>query len=226
MHESEKWKGSRSVVSESLQPRGLQPTRLLCPWDSPGKNTGVRCHFLLQGIFLTQELNPGVPHCRQILYPLSHQGSSDHVTPLFKKIPQFITVLTSKSPTAACPCFFFFLIPLKTSGYGGNNLGFDFRRPRLSPVLEPPLSRCVILSSFLWASFIYLFIECLSCAFDMLASVWGFWMWRKHAWYLPSMSFQTGLSFLICTSIMLIFVSLDCCLELTEVMDMNMLCSV
>ena len=37
-----------------LQPRGLQPTRLLCPWDSPGKNIGVSCHFLLQGIFLTQ----------------------------------------------------------------------------------------------------------------------------------------------------------------------------
>ena len=40
-----------------------------------GKNTGVGCHFLLQGIFLTQGLNPGLPHCRQILYHLSHQGS-------------------------------------------------------------------------------------------------------------------------------------------------------
>ena len=36
-----------------LKPHGLQPTRLLCPWDFPGKNTGVGCHFLLQGIFLT-----------------------------------------------------------------------------------------------------------------------------------------------------------------------------
>ena len=44
--------------------------------DSPGKNTGVGCHALLQGIFLTQGLNPGLPHCRQILYRLSHQGSS------------------------------------------------------------------------------------------------------------------------------------------------------
>ena len=43
--------------------------------DSPGKNTGVGCHALLQGIFLTQGLNPGLPHCRQILYCLSHQGS-------------------------------------------------------------------------------------------------------------------------------------------------------
>ena len=37
--------------------------RLLCPWNSPGKNTGVGCHFLLQGIFLIQGLNPGLPHC-------------------------------------------------------------------------------------------------------------------------------------------------------------------
>ena len=39
----------------------------------PGKNTGVGCHFLLQEIFQTQGLNPGLPHCRQILYHLSHQ---------------------------------------------------------------------------------------------------------------------------------------------------------
>ena len=60
-----------------LWPHGLQPARLLCPWDSPSKNTGVGCHFLLQGIFLTQGLNLGLPHCRQMLYCLSHQGRSD-----------------------------------------------------------------------------------------------------------------------------------------------------
>ena len=64
---------SHSVVSDSLQPHGLWPARFLCPWDSPGKNTGVSGHFLLQGIFPTQGLNPGLPHCRQILYHLSHQ---------------------------------------------------------------------------------------------------------------------------------------------------------
>ena len=47
MHESEKWKGSRSVVSDSSWPHGLQPTRLLHPWDFPGKSTGVGCHCLL-----------------------------------------------------------------------------------------------------------------------------------------------------------------------------------
>ena len=45
-----------------------------CPWEAPGKNTGVGCHSLLQGIFLIQGLNPGLLHCRQILYHLSHQG--------------------------------------------------------------------------------------------------------------------------------------------------------
>ena len=43
--------------------------------DFPGKNTGVGCHFLLQGIFLTQESNPGLLHCRQIFYQLSYKGS-------------------------------------------------------------------------------------------------------------------------------------------------------
>ena len=47
VHESEKWKGSCSVVSYSSRPHGLQPTRLLRPWDFPGKSTGVGCHCLL-----------------------------------------------------------------------------------------------------------------------------------------------------------------------------------
>ena len=47
VHESEKWKWSRSVMSNSLRPHGLQPTRLLRPWDFPGKSTGVGCHCLL-----------------------------------------------------------------------------------------------------------------------------------------------------------------------------------
>ena len=47
MHESDKWKWSRSVVSDSSRPHGLQPTRLLRPWDFPGKSTGVGCHCLL-----------------------------------------------------------------------------------------------------------------------------------------------------------------------------------
>ena len=48
---------------------------LFCPWDFLGKSTGMGCHCLLQGIFWTQGSNPGLPHCKQTLYPLSHQGS-------------------------------------------------------------------------------------------------------------------------------------------------------
>ena len=66
---------SRSVTHNSLRPHRLQSARLLCPWDFPGKNTGVSCHALLHGIFPTQGSNPGLPHCRQILYHLSHRGS-------------------------------------------------------------------------------------------------------------------------------------------------------
>ena len=55
----------------TLQLHGLQLARLLCPWDFPGKDTGVGCHFLLQGIFLTPGSNPSLLQCRQIIYLLS-----------------------------------------------------------------------------------------------------------------------------------------------------------
>ena len=61
---------SCSVVSSSLQPHGLYSS-----WNSPGQNTGVGSRSLLQGIFPTQGLNPGLLHCRRILYQLSQQGS-------------------------------------------------------------------------------------------------------------------------------------------------------
>ena len=64
---------SHSVVSNSLWPHGLYS-----PWNSPGQNTGVGNLSLLQGIFLTQGSNPGLSHCRQILYQLSHKGSPRH----------------------------------------------------------------------------------------------------------------------------------------------------
>ena len=66
------------IISHSLRPHGMRPTMFLCPWNSPGKNTGMGSHSLLQGIFLTQRSNPHLLcllHCRQILYLLSHGGS-------------------------------------------------------------------------------------------------------------------------------------------------------
>ena len=66
---------SLSRVRLFVTPHRLQPTRLLHPWDFPGKSTGVGCHFLLKGIFASQGLNPGLPHCRQMLLP-SEPGKS------------------------------------------------------------------------------------------------------------------------------------------------------
>ena len=56
---------------------------LLCPWNFPGKNTGVGCPFLLQEIFSIQGLNLGLSHCRQTLYGLNHQGSPGHMETLY-----------------------------------------------------------------------------------------------------------------------------------------------
>ena len=62
-------------MSDSLRLDGLLSTRLPCPWNSPGKNSGVGSHSLNQEIFLTQWSNPDLLHCRWILYSLSHQRS-------------------------------------------------------------------------------------------------------------------------------------------------------
>ena len=74
----------------------------LCPWNSPGQNTGVGSLSLLQGIFPTQGSNPGLPHCRRILYQLSHKGS-----PIFN-----IVVLYS---ILYLPCFSFNIFSLSAS---------------------------------------------------------------------------------------------------------------
>ena len=71
-----------SVMSGSCNPME-EPASLLCPWNSPNKNTGMGNHPLLQGIFLNQELNPGPLPYRQILYCLSHQGSPRRIFMLF-----------------------------------------------------------------------------------------------------------------------------------------------
>ena len=75
---------THSVMSDSLRPHGLQHARFLCPWNFPGKNTGVGCHFLLQGIFPDQGSNS---HLLLFLLwqvdslPLSHLGSPSTVDP-------------------------------------------------------------------------------------------------------------------------------------------------
>ena len=111
---------SHSVVSNSLWPHGLQPTGLLCPPDSPGKNTGVGCRFLLQGIFLTQGSNPGLLHCRQILHRLSHQGSPLISYGCCNEVPQtgwfktaefMFTALEARDPKSSVHRVVFFWSP-------------------------------------------------------------------------------------------------------------------
>ena len=67
MHESEKSKWSRSVVSDSSWPHGLQPTRLLRPWDFPGKSTGVGCHCLLHSLLKFMSIESVMPSNHLIL---------------------------------------------------------------------------------------------------------------------------------------------------------------
>ena len=71
------------------RPHGLQPSRLLCPWDSPGQNTGVGCHALLQGIFPTRGLNPRLLHLlqRQVRsLPLAPPGKHINRWTAFKEV--------------------------------------------------------------------------------------------------------------------------------------------
>ena len=72
--ESESKSESHSVASDSLRHLGLYS-----PWNSPGQDTGVGSRSLLQGIFPTQGSNPHLPHCRWILYQLSHQGTKREI---------------------------------------------------------------------------------------------------------------------------------------------------
>ena len=80
-----------SAVSDSWRPHGLQPARLLlCPWHFPGKNTGVGCHFLLQGIFPTQGSNLCLLHLlhwQVDSLPFCHLGSHDGIDRLSLNIP-------------------------------------------------------------------------------------------------------------------------------------------
>ena len=67
---------SHSVASDSLRPHGLQPAKLFSPWESPGKNTGVGCHFLLQGDLPDPGIMPVSPALQADSLPLCHLGSS------------------------------------------------------------------------------------------------------------------------------------------------------
>ena len=91
------------VVAQScltlLRPHGLQPFRLLCPWNSPGKNTEVGYHSLLQGIFPLQGSNLGLLHCRQILYHLNFYKTVKSVS--LEQVPKYGLYMAGVDPDEA-----------------------------------------------------------------------------------------------------------------------------
>ena len=131
-------------AASSSSVKWSEPASLLCPGNSPGKNTGVGCHALLQGIFPTQGWNPGLLPYRQILYCLSHQGSPhlpkgrDNYMPFHFFI--FITwhwtghiVSVQVVPTASGWWFKSFLSPFSNPGGIFSSLWWDSLRSPLSP---------------------------------------------------------------------------------------------
>ena len=96
-------------MSNSLQPHRLQPARLLRPWDFPDKNTGVGCHFLLQGIFLNQGSNPYLLHWQADSLLLSHQGSTAWHTKVPSAAVSILQTYHWPSSTFALNFYEFFL---------------------------------------------------------------------------------------------------------------------
>ena len=77
-----------SIESDTLWPHGVQPARFLCPWASPGKNIGVSCHALFQGILMTQGSNPHFLHLLHLQMgslPLAWPGKSHREGETFYK---------------------------------------------------------------------------------------------------------------------------------------------
>ena len=92
-------------MSHCLWPHGLQPTRLLPPWDSPGKSTGVGCHFLLQGILPTQGVKPGSPSFQADALtsePPGKDGIPSEKNSLTEKKKDLRKILNTKAESWAC----------------------------------------------------------------------------------------------------------------------------
>ena len=108
---------SHVFVSSSLGPPGLEPARFLCSWDFPGKNTGVGCPFLLQGIFPTQRLNPillCLLHWQADSLPLNHLESLKTILQKTKKKRMYPMwyLLTRNMPEFRCVHFYLFILQI------------------------------------------------------------------------------------------------------------------
>ena len=111
-----------SVVTNSLRPHGLQPARLLCPWDFPGKNTGVGCCFLLSWNFPTQRWNLHLLHGQADCLPLSHLGSSEGASFAFPIL--FSSQISLKISSECFPCQPYSGAPLSMDNLGVLSLVF------------------------------------------------------------------------------------------------------
>ena len=109
-------------MPDSLWPDGLQPSRLLCPWDFPGKNTGVGCHFLLQGIILIQGSNPcllQLPNWQLLCRWATWEAPEwDWESATSKTVPNpvqvcWLLLMTPMVPLAEHHCIFFFFFYIK-----------------------------------------------------------------------------------------------------------------
>ena len=141
MHESEKGKWSHSVVSDSSRPHGLQPTRLLCPWDFPDKSTGVGCHCLLLLVFLH-------------MTKWSPRYSSYHLSPFkYCLIIDYIFHTEHFMPVTNLFCnWSFVLLNLP-------HLFFSFSH-------HPSLSQPPVCSLYLWLCFCFVMAVSLFCSLD------------------------------------------------------------
>ena len=117
----------------SLQPDGLYPSRFLHPWDFPGKNTGVGCYFLLQGIFPTQGSNLGLPHCRQTHYCLRHQGSPAAAAKSLQSCPTLSDPVDCSPPGSSVHGVFQARVQLRGPRRPSASAG-----PRRLPACRPP----------------------------------------------------------------------------------------
>ena len=111
-----------SVVTNSLRPHGLQPARLLCPWDFPGENTGVGCRFLLSWNFPTQRWNLHLLHGQADCLPLSHLGSSEGASFAFPIL--FSSQISLKISSECFPCQPYSGAPLSMDNLGVLSLVF------------------------------------------------------------------------------------------------------